>query len=88
MGNWRYWIYSRLLAKLMKKRIWNLLHFVLGNFNAWMFSISPILALLFGIGFIAYEGNEDRWKKDQAWKDLKPWLWGLGTYIVIWEIFK
>jgi len=73
----------------MRQKIWNFLHFLLGAFNAFVgISVCPILALLFGLGFIAYEGNQDRWKKDQAWKDLKPWLWGIGIYIVVWYLAK
>lgn len=36
------------------------------------------LAMTFTIGFLAYELNEDKHLSDNAWKDLKGFLWGLG----------
>lgn len=35
-------------------------------------------AIIFGIGFLWYEKQQDKVIKDQGWKDIKGWLWGLG----------
>lgn len=37
-------------------------------------------AIIFSAGFLAYELNEDRHLTDQAWIDLKGFLWGVVLY--------
>ena len=43
----------------------------------------PLPFMLSGM-FIFYERNEDRWIFDQAWKDVKGVLWGMGLSAALW----
>lgn len=69
----------------MKADAWRLLlHTVPGGFTAWLITQNPVAGVLFFLGFMVYELNEDWSIKDQAWKDLKGWLWGfaLAAYVL------
>jgi len=39
------------------------------------------LALVFGIGFVAYEVTEGRVIKDKIFPDIQGWLWGIGLSV-------
>jgi len=41
------------------------------------------LAIVFAAGFWLYEVNEDYHISDEAWKDLKGFLWGCGIAGII-----
>lgn len=58
-------------------RAW--LHVPVGMACAALSFASQTLPLAFCIAFIAYELNEDRHIRDQAWKDLAGFLWGLAA---------
>jgi len=55
-----------------------LLHVPLGILTAFLTYTHWALGLIFTISFLAYEHNEDLHTKDQMWKDLKGYLWGLA----------
>jgi len=55
-----------------------LLHIPLGLVTCFLFHINWALGLAFTVSFLAYEHNEDLHTKDQMWKDLKGYLWGLA----------
>jgi len=55
-----------------------LIHIPVGLANAFIAFVSGWLGLVFGLGFIAYELNEDiYYKKDKAYVDLQGFLWGI-----------
>jgi hypothetical protein len=69
----------------MKDKLYRLLlHVPVGGFNAWLICREPAAGVIFFLGFVIYELNEDWRIRDQAWKDLAGWLWGfaLAVYII------
>lgn len=59
-----------------------LLHVPIGAFNAWLFWHVPQVGVIFFVGFLIYELNEDWRIRDQAWRDIKGYLWGLAIAAV------
>ena len=61
-----------------------LIHVPVGAFNAWLLHQEPTAGIIFALFFLVYELNEDWRIRDQAWKDLKGWLWGfaLTAYVI------
>ena len=55
-----------------------LIHIPVGAFNAWLLHDATMTGIIFSLGFMVYELNEDWRIKDQAWKDLAGWLWGFA----------
>jgi len=55
-----------------------LIHLPVGAFNAWLISESPDAGVVFFIAFVVYQLDECLHIKDQAWKDLKGYLWGFA----------
>jgi hypothetical protein len=53
-------------------------HIPVGVFNAWLISESPVAGAVFFAAFIVYQLDECLHIKDQAWKDLKGYLWGFA----------
>lgn len=43
---------------------------------------------MFAAGFIIYEKEQDKYVQDQAWKDIKGFLWGLGIIGVVLFVLK
>lgn len=54
------------------------LHFPLGIFTAWLGTFSPVVCIIFGIGFLTYEVIEDWRIKDRSYKDVFGYLIGIG----------
>lgn len=66
-----------------------LLHIPVGVVNVAVYLIFPLLALLFGYGYIKYETTQRRVVQDKAYPELQGWLWGMGLtaiVILIWEL--
>lgn len=55
-----------------------LLHLPLGLLTCLLGYTCWWLALIFACGFLVYEVNEDWHISDQAWVDIKGFLWGIG----------
>ena len=55
-----------------------LLHVPLGILTCALWYVHWALAVVFAAGFIIYEKEQDKYTIDQAWKDIKGFLWGLG----------
>jgi hypothetical protein len=69
----------------MKSDAWRLLiHLVPGGFTAWLITQNPVAGVLFFLGFMIYQLDECLHLKDQAWKDIKGYLWGfaLAAYVL------
>lgn len=65
-----------LLIKIPKEELRRvLLHLPLGLLTCLLGYAYWWLALIFAAGFIIYELNQD-W--NDAYKDIKGWLWGIG----------
>jgi hypothetical protein len=45
--------------------------------------IGGALALVFGIGFVAYEAVEGAKIKDKIYPDIAGWLWGIGLSVIV-----
>lgn len=74
---------------MMKKlsdigRIW--LHIPVGLMAAMLFWLSPFAGASFTFIFWRYEKNEDRYLRDQAWKDYAGFLYGMALGGIIWAI--
>lgn len=55
-----------------------LIHLPLGILTVLFgFYISWWLAVIFAVGFLVYELDEDWHISDEAYKDIKGWLWGV-----------
>ena len=65
-----------------------LLHVPLGILTCALWYVHPALAVIFAAGFIIYEKQQDKYVKDQAWKDIKGWLWGIGIIGVVLFVLK
>jgi hypothetical protein len=60
-----------------------LLHIPVGAVLVAVSLFSPPVAVIFGIGFIFYELNEQRIIQDKAYPALQGWLWGIGLLAII-----
>jgi len=70
------------LAKLLFCDVYDLdnvlLHIPVGVGNVFLCMHNENIALLFGIGFLAYEIMQRVVeKKDKAYPDIQGWLWGI-----------
>lgn len=75
-----------LISKGEFKRV--LLHIPLGLLSCLLVYVHWVLSIGFVILFLGYELNEDLCIKDEAWKDIKGMLWGIGIGGVILFILK
>lgn len=55
------------------------LHFPVGIFTAWLGTFTPIVTIVFGLGFLVYETIEDWRIKDRSYKDVFGYLIGIGV---------
>lgn len=55
------------------------LHFPVGIYTAWLGTFNPVVCLVFGLGFLFYEGIEDWRIKDRSYKDVFGYLIGIGV---------
>ena len=65
-----------------------LLHIPVGlvaRFSCFAHWVFPLVIMG---SFLYYEKNEDKWIKDQAWKDVKGAIWGLCIFGVVVGILK
>lgn len=60
------------------------LHFPVGVFTAWLGVRTPMICLVFGLGFLVYEALEDWRIKDRGYKDVFGYLIGIAAGSVIW----
>ena len=62
-----------------------LLHFPIGLATVFIIFVNPVLALIFGIGFLSYEIIEEIRIKDKGWYDIAGFLWGIliGSIIYV-----
>ncbi|MCJ7828988.1 MAG: hypothetical protein MUP81_04530 [Dehalococcoidia bacterium] len=58
-------------------------HVPVGAVSAYLLYEMPPAGVLFTVGFFLYELNEDWSIKDQAWRDLKGWLWGCAITALV-----
>jgi len=65
-----------------------LLHLPLGILTCALWYVDWPLAIIFAAGFIIYEKEQDKYVVDQAWKDIKGFLWGLGITGVVLFVLK
>ena len=62
----------------IRHRVWRcVLHIPVGLVTGALVRYEPALGLVFGLAFLAYEMNEDRWIRDQAWQDIMGWMVGM-----------
>ena len=64
------------------------IHIWVGLFNALLFEMKPLAALLFGLGFCAYEFIQNQYERDRSDKDVLGWLIGLAFGIIILWLLK
>lgn len=70
--------------------MWNrvyriLIHIPVGITCGYMtsFDLSGVVgAIIFALFFKTYELNEDHYIKDEAWKDIAGFLWGVAIYFI------
>ena len=55
-----------------------LLHIPVGVITIGLAFLSPVVALIFGLGFICYELSEEKKINDTAFQDIKGFLFGMG----------
>jgi len=62
-----------------------LIHVPVGAFNAWVLQEAPTTGVIFFAAFMIYQLDECLHIKDQAWRDIKGYLWGLAiaAYVLI-----
>jgi hypothetical protein len=62
-----------------------LIHIPVGAFNAWLLQDATPTGVIFFAGFMIYQLDECLHIKDQAWLDIKGYLWGLAiaAYILM-----
>ena len=63
----------------MKDFIRGLMHFPVGLFAAWLICVTPLVGVLFAVGFMFYEALEDWRIDDLSYKDMFGFLIGLGA---------
>ena len=64
-----------------------LIHIPVGAFNAWLLHDATMTGIIFSLGFMVYELDECLHLKDQAWRDIKGYLWGLAIaagVLILW----
>ena len=64
------------------------LHIPVGLANVFLCSLHWSLAFVFGFGFVVYELAQDSVVGDDAFKDIKGWLWGMFIGGVIWWLIR
>jgi len=63
------------------------LHIPVGIATALLVLSHWAVAIIFGAGFLAYELSEENVITDDAYKDIRGWLWGLFIGgIILWLI--
>lgn len=62
------------------------LHFPVGVFTAWLGTFTPVITLVFGIGFMVYEVMEDWRIKDQSYHDVFGYLIGIAFGSVLFRL--
>jgi len=65
-----------------------LLHVPVGLIAGFMYFAHWSFPVIFIALFIVYEKNQDKYVKDQAWKDIKGAIWGCGISGVIIGILR
>lgn len=65
-------------------RFW--LHVPVGLVLVGMTWLHPVLGGIYAYLFAAYEKNEDRWLKDQMWRDLAGAMAGMILGSAVWAI--
>lgn len=65
-----------------------LLHIPLGLLTCVLCYAHWVLAVILAVGFYIYELNEDWHISDNAYKDIKGFLWGIGIGGIIMIILK
>lgn len=73
-----YWIEAGTEMDKVKSRYRIMIHIPVGGITVYLLSVSVHLAWIMFIGFMLYELNEDWHREDNAWKDIKGYLWGLA----------
>lgn len=63
------------------------MHIPVGIFQVFCAWLNPVVGIAFLVGFMMYEINEDWHISDQAWLDIRGYLWGialgsLGLFLV------
>ena len=60
-------------------------HIPVGAFNAWLLHEATPTGVIFFLGVMIYQLDECFHLKDQAWRDIKGYLWGLAiaAYVLI-----
>lgn len=53
-------------------------HIPVGIFNAFLFLVSPLMAVLLGAGFVCYQVMQFIQIRNKGWRDIAGWLYGLG----------
>ena len=64
------------------------LHVPVGALNVAAIFLHWAVGLIFCLGFLFYEANEDRHIEDQAWYDVAGYLWGIGLVVGVWLILN
>ena len=62
---------------ILKRIFRTLIHLPVGAATVFLFFFSAHMAWIFFISFLIYELNEDFHIKDNAWKDLAGFMWGI-----------
>ena len=72
----------RLLARLLfcDSAVLNgvLIHIPVGIFTVYISYLSGWLGLIFGLGYIVYELNEQKIISDKCYPELQGWLYGIS----------
>lgn len=55
-----------------------LLHVPVGLIAGFMYFAHWSFPVIFIAAFLVYEKNQDKYVHDQAWKDIKGAIWGMG----------
>jgi len=63
-------------------------HIPLGIFNALLLAMDPAAGITFGLGFLGYEHLQDKYKKDESYKDIFGWLCGIAIGVVVLWVLK
>ena len=73
------------VAAFLHKAWRAVLHAFVGMINAAFFfmDVTPALGVCFFVGFLIYEFDEDRWKKDAAFRDILGWLIGFAAFSLV-----
>lgn len=65
----------------MGKREWVglLVHIPVGIFQVFCAWLNPVVGIAFLVAFMVYEIDEDWHISDQAWLDIRGYLWGIAV---------